>query len=180
MIPGRWWRPLLWVFRRRAVQPLVAFYSASRNFFTGALAPGIGKLTTVGKFYSAAPLPRQNYALWLFAETDGQVHLVDGITDQVAKLGWGSNIVSVKTACGSGWQVLADGVSDDKLGNDVDSVRLYEIPDREPVPVSAALDLSGEVTALWTEGKGDSAIVVVRNKETGEYEAFRVAAGCSQ
>jgi len=163
-----------------AVQPLVAFYSASRNFFTGALAPGIGKLTTVGKFYSAAPLPRQNYALWLFAETDGQVHLVDGITDQVAKLGWGSNIVSVKTACGSGWQVLADGVSDDKLGNDVDSVRLYEIPDREPVPVSAALDLSGEVTALWTEGKGDSAIVVVRNKETGEYEAFRVAAGCSQ
>src|SRR5271156_522434 len=64
----------------QAVQPLGAFYSASRNFFTGALTPGIGKLTTVGKFYSAAPLPRQNYTLWLFAGTDGQLHLLDGIT----------------------------------------------------------------------------------------------------
>ncbi|MGA8270795.1 MAG: hypothetical protein WB919_04495 [Candidatus Sulfotelmatobacter sp.] len=163
-----------------AVQPLGAFYSASRNFFTGALAPGIGKLTTVGKFYSAAPLPRPNYALWLFAGTDGQVHLVDGVTDRVANLGWGSDIASVKAACGSGWQVLATGALENKSGNDDDSVKLYEIPDRDPVPVSAALDFSGKVTALWTEGKGDSAIAVVRNKETGEYEAFRVAVGCSQ
>jgi hypothetical protein len=163
-----------------AVQPLGAFYSASRNFFTGALTPGIEKLTTVGKFYSAAPLPRQNYTLWLFAGTEGQVHLVDGITDQVAKLGWGSDIASVKTTCGSGWQVLADSASENTSENDTDSVKLYEILDRDPVPVSAALDVSGEVTALWTESKGDSAIAVVRNKETDEYEAFRVAVGCSQ
>ncbi len=163
-----------------AAQPLGAFYSASRNFFTGALAPGVGKLTTVGKFYSAAPLPREKYVLWLFAGTDGQVHLVDGVTDQALKLGWGSDVVSVKTACGSGWQVLATGTGDNAADNGMDSVRAYEMVDRDPVPVSAPLDFPGEITTLWTEAKGDSAIAVVRNRETGAYEAFRLAVACGQ
>jgi len=162
------------------VQPLGAFYSASRNFFTGALTPGVGKLTTVGKFYSAAPLPRERYLLWLFAGTDGQVHLVDGVTDRAAKLGWGSDVASVKTGCGSGWQVLATDAGENGFENGADSVRAYEITDRDPVPVSAALDFAGHITALWAEAKDDSAIAIVRNRETGEYEAFRVAVGCSQ
>jgi hypothetical protein len=61
-----------------------------------------------------------------------------------------------------------------------DSVRAYEIADRDPAPVSAALEFSGEITALWTEAKGDSAIAVVRNREAGDYEAFRLAVACSQ
>jgi hypothetical protein len=48
------------------------------------------------------------------------------------------------------------------------------------VPVSTALDFSGEITALWAEAKGDSAIAVLRNRETGDYEALRVAVACSQ
>ena len=47
-----------------------------------ALTPGVGKFTTVPKFYSAALLPRDKYTLWLFAATDGQVHMVDGVSDQ--------------------------------------------------------------------------------------------------
>lgn len=154
-----------------------AFYSSSRNFFTGALTPGVGKLTTVGKFYSAAALPRSNYALWLFAATNGQVHFVDGVTDQAAKLNWGSDIASVKTSCGSGWQVLA---ASNQSGATADSIRAYEVADRDPVPVSAPLDFSGEVTALWTESKGDGAIVVDRNRQTGEYESFRLVPACGQ
>ena len=42
------------------------------------------------------------------------------------------------------------------------------------------IDLGGEVTTLWTEAKGDSAIAVVRNRETGSYEAFRLAIACNQ
>jgi hypothetical protein len=163
-----------------AVQPLGAFFSASRNFFTGALTPGVGRLTAVGKFYSAAPLPRDKYVLWLFVGTDGQVHLVDGVTDQAAKLGWGSDVASVKTACGSNWQILATGAGENMADSGADSVRAYEIADRDPAPVSAALEFSGEITALWTEAKGDSAIAVVRNRETGDYEAFRLAVACSQ
>jgi hypothetical protein len=159
------------------VQTLGGFYAASRNFFTGALTPGVGKLTNIGKFYAAAALPRGSYALWLFAGTDGQVHLVDGITEQPVKLNWGSDLVSVKTACGAGWQVLATA---DDADYSADSVRAYEMADREPVPVSAPMDFSGEITALWTEARGDSAIAVVRNRETGEYEAFRLAVACGQ
>jgi hypothetical protein len=163
-----------------AVQPLGAFYSSSRNFFTGALAPGEGKLTTVGKFYSAAPLPREKYVLWLFTATDRQVHFVDGVTDQAAKLGWGSDMATVKTGCGSGWQVLATDAGNSATENGTDSIRAYELADRDPVPTTAPLDFSGEITALWTEAKGDSAIAVVRNRETGAYEAFRLAMACNQ
>jgi hypothetical protein len=159
-----------------SAQPLGAFYSTTRNFFGGALAPGIGKITNVGKFYSAASLPRDQYFLWLFAGTDGQIHFVDGVADQAMKADWGSDIVSVKTPCGSGWQVLATGTAE----NGRDTIRAYEIADRDPVPVSAALDFSGEITALWAEAKGDNAIAVVRDQETGDYEALRVAVACSQ
>jgi hypothetical protein len=163
-----------------AIPPLGGFYSASQNFFTGALTPGVGKLTTVAKFYSAAAVPRDKYVLWLFAGTNGQTHLVDGMTDQAAKLGLGSDIASVKPACGTRWQVLATSAEDRNLQQDSDSVRAYEITDRELVPVSASLNFSGEITVLWAEAKGESAIAVVWSRETGEYEAFRLAVGCSQ
>jgi len=159
------------------IQPTSAFFAPARNFFTGALTPALGKFTTVPKFYSAAALPREKYTLWLFAATDGQVHMVDGISDQVARLGWGSDLASVKTLCGAGWQVLATS-----SGDTGDSVRAYEFPDRDPVAVSAAVDFSnGEsVTALWTEGQGDTAIAVMRNRETGTYAAVRLALACNQ
>jgi hypothetical protein len=161
-----------------AIPPMGAFFAPTRNFFTGALTPGVGKLTTVSKFYSAAFLPREKYLLWLFAATDGRVHMIDGISDQSLKLGWGSDLTSVKTSCGAGWQVLATS-SGEETG---DSVRAYEFPDRDPVAVSGAVDFpgGGTVTALWPEAKGDTAIAVTKNRETGAYDAFRLAVACSQ
>jgi hypothetical protein len=156
--------------------PLAGFFAPTRNFFTGVLSPGIGKQTSTAKFYSAAPLPRPNYTLWVFAGIDGQAHLLDGVGDQTARLNWGSDLASVKSSCGSGWQVLATRTGDDSG----DAVRAYEFPDREPVPVSEPLEFGGGVTALWTEGKGGTAIAVSRNAETGNYEAFRLAVACGQ
>jgi hypothetical protein len=153
-----------------------AFFASTRNFFTGALAPGVGKFATVSKFYSAAFLPRGKYVLWLFAAVDGQIHMVDGVSDQPARLNWGSDVVSLRTACGAGWQVLATSSG----ATESDSMRAYEFPDRDAVPVSAAVDFGARVTALWTEAKGDTAIAVARNGETGRYEAFRMAVACNQ
>ena len=158
------------------ISPLGAFFASSRNYFTGALAPGVGKFTTVPKFYSAAALLKEKYVLWFFAAVDGSVHMVDGMSDVIAKLNWGSDITSIKTTCGAGWQVLATSSGD----GDDDSIRAYEFPDRDPVAVSTAVDLPGEVTALWTEAKGDTAIVIVRNRETRDYEALRLAVLCNQ
>jgi hypothetical protein len=160
------------------IPPLGAFYASTRNFFTGVLTPNVGKFRTVSKFYSAAWLPREKYLLWLFAATDGRVHLVDGMSDQVTQLGWGSDLTSVKTSCGAGWQVLATSSAE---GNG-DLLRAYEFPDRDAIAVSAAIDFpgGGVITALWTEGKGDAVVAVVKNRETGSYEAFRLAVACSQ
>ena len=159
-----------------AIPAVGAFYSAGRNFFTGVLTPGVGKFTTVSKFYSAALLPREKYMLWLFAATDGRVHVIDGVSDQTTGLNWGSDVASLKTSCGAGWQVLA--ASSDQ--GDGDSVRAYEFPDRDPVAVSAAVDFPGPISALWTEAKADTAVAVARNRGTGSYEAFRLAIACSQ
>jgi len=124
---------------------LSTFFAPTRNFFTGALSPGIDKQTTVRTFYSAAMLPREKYKLWIFATVDGQVHLLDGVSDQVAtKLDWGSDIASVRSGCGLGWQVLATGNGDDAG----EAVRAFEIADREPAAVSQPAAFNGGITAL--------------------------------
>jgi hypothetical protein len=165
-----------------SIPQLNAFFAPTRNFFTGVVSPRIGKFSTVPKFYSLAFIPRDKYVLWLFAAIDGQVHMIDGISDATVKPGadkakWSSDLASVHTACGAGWQVMAGSSSEDANNT---NVRAYEFPDRDPVAVSAAVVLPGEVTALWTEAKGDSAIAVIRDRETGDYEAYRLSVACSQ
>lgn len=156
--------------------PLLAgFFSPRRNFFTGVISPSIGKFSAVPKFYSAAFLPRDKYVLWLFAGIDSKVHFIDGIRDQIFLSDWGSDIATLKTSCGAGWQVLATR-ADDPSG---DSIRAYELPDREPVAVSSELAFAGKVSALWTETSGDSAVAIDNNRETGSYEAFRLTLACN-
>jgi len=152
---------------------LNAFFAPTRNFFTGAVSPPIGK-QNLAPFYSAAAIPREKYTLWLTAAADGRVHLVDGNTDQVAdKLGWGSDLAALHSACGSGWQVLATSSSEDD-----DSVRAFEIVDRTPVPASEALPFSGSITALWAEFSGAGAFAVVHNFKSDSYEAYRLTVTC--
>jgi hypothetical protein len=156
---------------------LSAFFAPMRNFFTGVLVPGVGKQTTAPAFYSAAALPREKYTLWLLASVNGPLHLLDGINDQTAgKLAWGSDIASVHSGCGSGWQVLATESGDNRS----DTVRAFEFPDRDPLAVSEPADFGGPVTALWVESSGNGAIVVSQNSETGRYEASRLTITCGR
>jgi hypothetical protein len=155
---------------------LNAFFTPSRNFFTGALAPGIGKQTTAAPFYTAATIPRNSYTLWLFAAVDGQIHLLDGMSDQVAgRLHWGSEIAGIRSGCGSGWQLLVAGNGEGPK----DTVRAFEIPDREPIAASEPLDFNGNISTLWSETGGNSATAVLRNSDTQAYEAYRIHVTCS-
>lgn len=156
---------------------LNAFFSAARNFFTGALSPGIQKQTIAPAFYSAAPLPRDKYTLWAFAAVDGQIHFLDGVGDQAfGQLGWGSDIASVRSGCGPGWQILATSNEDVPT----DEVRAFEIPDREPILVSAPAEFDGRITALWADSDSTSVVAIARNSETGKYEAYRLSIDCHQ
>jgi hypothetical protein len=156
---------------------LNGFFASTRNYFTGALSPGIGKQTATSAFYSAAALPRDRYTLWLFENTDGSLHLLDGITDQkLPRPHWGSDIVSVHSTCGSGWQILAAG----EVDSTNDSVQAFEVPDREPIAASSLIEFNGDITALWTTSDGTGAIAVSRNSATEIYEAFLLTIACTQ
>ncbi|MBZ5663083.1 MAG: hypothetical protein LAO30_00625 [Acidobacteriia bacterium] len=152
-----------------------AFFATSRNFFTGALSPGIGKISNVPSFYSAAALPRSGYMLWALAAVDGSLHLVDGVADQAIRGGkWGSDLAAVRSSCGVGTQLLLSGSGDTER----DGLRAFEIPDRDPVAVSSAVEFDGEIVALWPESSGNGAAAIVRRKDTGWYEAYRVSVSC--
>ena len=156
---------------------LNASFTSTRNFFSGALSPGVGRQTMGPAFYSAAAVPRGPTWSWLLATVEGQVHLLDGSTDQVvAKQGWGSDIASVRSGCGSGWQVLATSAGDGRS----DAVRAFEVVGREPVAASALLDVNGAIAAMWTESSGTGVVAVAHNFETGRYEAFRLILTCGR
>ncbi len=152
-----------------------AFFAASRNFFTGALSPGIGKVSNVPSFYSAAALPRSNYTLWVLAAVDGSLHLVDGMTDQLIRGGkWGSDLAAAHSSCGTGTQLLASESGDAER----DGLRAFEVPDRDPVAASSAVEFDGRIVALWPESGGNGAVAIVKRKDTGWYEAYRVSISC--
>ena len=160
------------------------FYATSRNFFTGALSPGIGKISTVPSFYSAAELPRPGYTLWAVAAVDGSVHVIDGVTDQTIRgARWGSDLAVVHSSCGVGMQLLVSGDSDPQRDTsrdaDRDHLRAFEIPDREPVAVSVPLEVDGAVTALSSDPTGVSAVAIVKREDTGWYEANRIIVTCA-
>jgi hypothetical protein len=155
-----------------------ALFSASRNFFSGAVTPAIGKLASVPAFYSAAGIPRPAYTLWVFARLDGSVHLMDGVNDVAIRArDWGSDLAAVRSSCGAQTQLLVTGSGD---GESADVVRAFEIADREPVEVGAPVELAGPVTALWTSSDARSATAVARSLKTGNYDAFELAITCGQ
>lgn len=161
-----------------------AFYATTRNFFTGALSPGIGKISTVPSFYSAAALPRSGYTLWALVAVDGTVHVIDGITDQTIRgAHWGSDLAAARSSCGLGAQLLVSGDSNSQpdAGRDSyrDHLRAFEIPDHEPVAVSAPLEFEGSITELWSDASLTSAVAIVKREDTGWYEANRIIVACA-
>jgi hypothetical protein len=155
---------------------LSGFYTPARNFFTGVFAPGIGKQKSGPPFYSAAPVLKATYVLWVLSGTDAQVHLLDGINQQTAsKLRWGSNLAGIRAACRPDWFVLATSQEERE-----DSVQAFGFPDREPLAASQRLPLNGPVQALWSEQNGESVTGVYLNSETGNYEALQLTLACGQ
>lgn len=153
-----------------------AFFTPARNFFTGTLSPGIGKMSSLPSFYSAAALPRSNYTLWVLAAVDGSVHLVDGFTDVAIRGGHtGSDLAAVRSNCGLGTQILVSESGEPEH----DTLRTYEIPDREPVVVSSPLEFAGPITALWPDASLTSAVAIVKREDTGWYEANRISVSCA-
>jgi hypothetical protein len=60
-------------------------------------------------------------------------------------------------------------------------VQAVEISGRDALPVSAPVEFSGSVEALWTAGNYSQVVNgVVQSQATGKYEAFTLTAICNQ
>jgi hypothetical protein len=86
--------------------------------------------------------------------------------------GWGSDIAAVEDPCAGAPTVIASGAATDQ-----DEVRAYN---SQATPVSDALPLPGSATALWPAETRGQLTLVVRNAQTGEYEASRLGLACSR
>jgi hypothetical protein len=153
------------------------FYSPVRNFFNGTLVPGLGGHTTTAAFYDAVTLPRPGGALWITTALDGTVHLLDGATDQAIRPGWGTAMAAVRSNCGSGWQVLASGAGDYTA---TDTVTPIEFTERAPATAGESAEFRGPVMELWDTNDPATAIAIVRNLESNEYEAYGLTVACGQ
>ena len=158
---------------------LVAFFSPRRNFFTGLIA-GQSAGASVNPFFSAAAWQTGDQRQWIFTGTDGRARLFqnDLATAVSTYSGWGSTLAAVHSTCGSGWQLLVSSPADT---THPDTVQAIEIAGREALPVSAPLELSGSIAALWTGGNYNQIVNgVARSQATGKYEAFTLTAICNQ
>jgi hypothetical protein len=157
---------------------LVAFFSPRRNFFSGLLA-GQSAGASVPPFFSGATWQNGDRRVWLFTGTDGHARLFQNdLASPVATLnGWGSTMAPVHSVCGSGWQILTSSPADVTRP---DSVQAVEISGHDALPVSAPVDVSGTVEALWTAGKDSQVVNGVLHSQSGKYEAFTLTVICAQ
>jgi hypothetical protein len=90
---------------------------------------------------------------------------------------WGSDFVSIESACGPNPTVLASGPGDNP---ERDQVRAYEIASGRSAPASEPMTLPGPITTLWPAEIAGQATLVVRNSKTGNYEASRLGVACAE
>ena len=164
-----------WPLASTPSSTLSAFYNPARNFFTGIVTPALN--VELPRFYAIASMPRAAGGTALVVGgIDGKVQLLEnGAAKPIAGTrDWGSDFAALNSGCGAGVQMLVSGSGSAA----VDSLRAYELPALEAVPVSAPLDVGGSVMALAAAPDQKSAIAIVRNA-TGEYEVDRVSALCN-
>lgn len=143
----------------------------------------LGKKT--GLWLSAAQLETEGKAELVVTGQDGLARLYEDAADPFAVFqGWGSEIASVHSGCGSGWQLLVTGPGD---WTRADAIEAMEIKDRRAAPISAAMEFSGPIVTMHAPGMrtldaaaaDGKALVVDRNLQTGRYEAYLLSITCA-
>jgi len=157
-----------------------AFLAPSGNWFQWA-ATATSNAAKVNRepFFSLAGLEIASDPAWIFAGTKGETRLVAGKNGNTLATtsAWGSELATVKTDCGTGWQILSTSRRD---RTESDSIAVYEWVGNELRSLSDPLELDGTTVAMWSAEDGGPARAVVHNLKTGNYEAYLLKVGCSQ
>jgi hypothetical protein len=152
-----------------------AFFNSSRNYFTGLLRPGLG--TQLSPFYSAASIKIAEREMWILAGVDGQVRWTDGGAEQLlaGTQDWGSDVAALYSGCGTGTQVIAASNSNSASE---DSLRAYEILNRQAAAISTPLVFADSIISLWSRPGENTVTAAVRNAK-GTYEAYAIDLSCN-
>jgi hypothetical protein len=140
----------------------------------------------LGAWTSAAQFEIDGKTKIVVTGRDGMARLYeDGVEPVAVFSNWGSEIASVYSGCGSGWQLLVTGKGD---WTKADEIQAVDLKDRRAQSVSAAIEFSGPIVALHTPATRTAdnaaanarAVAVTRNLQTGRYEAYQLSITCSR
>lgn len=176
-----------------------AFFSNNQNFFTGTVTLNGNTQKSVPAFFSAALLSQSASPVWILSGIDGHVYLTDNSwTYKSVPFNAGSDIASIHSSCGTGWQLLTTNPASPRTNlppsgqsnepaeggqnQPEDSLQAFEIIDGEFIPVSSSLTFNGVsvVTALWTHSQHSEITAVAYNSTTGDYEAYQLTIACGE
>ena len=155
-----------------------AFLAPIGNWFQKAGISNQAK-SSQGPFFSLANLESAGEPTWISTGIKGETNLVSGKNGNTLATtsAWGSELATVKTDCGTGWQILSTSKRD---RTELDSISVYEWSSYEFRALSDPLELDGPVVSMWSGENGGPARAVVHNLKTGNYEAYLLKVGCSQ
>lgn len=129
-------------------------------------------------FYAIAGFAANDQALWAAAGADGRLRVYADSGDAIANVGgFGSQVASVQTACGTGWQILTTRDGDFAKA---DAVQAQEWTGNGFRPLSAEMAFDGPVLALRKGSEVNSVRAMVRNLKTGNYEAYALSVYCNR
>lgn len=119
-------------------------------------------------------------AMVIVAGKDGKLRFYrDDVKAFLTVAEFGDQITHILSDCGLGQQVMVTGRGDE---GESDTIQAIEIHDDEIVPMGAAVSFDGPVEMLRAATRGTdispAAIAVVRNLQSGNYEAYRLTITC--
>jgi hypothetical protein len=138
----------------------------------------------IGPWCSMAQLGPAEATRIVVTGADGLARLYEEGSDPVSVFsGWGSEIASIHSGCGHGWQLLVTGTGD---WTHTDTIQALEIQERQVQMVSSPIELPGAVIALHSAAgrtvdevsANAGSVAIVRNLQTGRYEAYRLSITC--
>lgn len=151
-----------------------------------AVSPEAMSGKNLGAWISAAQIVTEGKTKLVVTGEDGLARLYEEGPEPVAVFAdWGSEIASVYSGCGSGWQLLVTGKGD---WTKADAIQAIDIQDRRAQSVSNPMEFSGPIVALHVPGTriptnataNSQAFAVDRNLQTGRYEAYLLSITCSK
>lgn len=139
----------------------------------------------LGTWISAAQIMSEGKTKVIVTGEDGLARMYEEASEPVAVFpDWGSEIASVYSGCGSGWQLLVTGKNDWTKPDEIQAIDIHE---RRAQSVSDPMQFPGPIVVLHTPGgtwpdyaANAQAVAVDRNLETGRYEAFLLSIACTK